>query len=303
MTRNDPRRGAVLVAVLWSISLLAALAMAASVTFRSFTGVMSVDRHRVERDALITAGLEVAAGEMLNGATMLRDLELTANLATGSVRARLNDEGGRIDITKAPAEVLAALLRSVGAPPATAGSAANAIVEQRGNTNTNTNTNANTNANTSTNAARRAPVPPPAPVPTTHEQALAGIGRIAGMRAQWLAAIAPLTTIYGSDTVNPLTAPRGVIAALPGVDAAKLEAFLAERRAAPSDDASRLSQMLGPAQRFVMVKPQRVAAVDLIATMAEGPGAAARAVITVLPQDSDPYRVLVFTPMPATGLR
>jgi general secretion pathway protein K len=139
-------------------------------------------------------------------------------------------------------------------------------------------------------------------VPTTHEQALAGIGRIAGMRAQWLAAIAPLTTIYGSDTVNPLTAPRGVIAALPGVDAAKLEAFLAERRAAPSDDASRLSQMLGPAQRFVMVKPQRVAAVDLIATMAEGPGAAARAVITVLPQDSDPYRVLVFTPMPATGL-
>jgi hypothetical protein len=51
------------------------------------------------------------------------------------------------------------------------------------------------------------------------------------------------------------------------------------------------------------IKPQRVAAVDLIATMAEGPGAAARAVITVLPQDSDPYRVLVFTPMPATGLR
>jgi len=65
MTRNDPRRGAVLVAVLWSISLLAALAMAASVTFRSFTGVMGVDRHRVERDALITAGLEVAAGAVL----------------------------------------------------------------------------------------------------------------------------------------------------------------------------------------------------------------------------------------------
>src|SRR5262249_40090028 len=57
MTRTDPRRGAVLVTALWSISLLAALAMAASVAFRSFTGVMSVDRHRVERDALFTAGL------------------------------------------------------------------------------------------------------------------------------------------------------------------------------------------------------------------------------------------------------
>jgi general secretion pathway protein K len=286
MTRNDPRRGAVLVTVLWSISLLAALAMAASVMFRSFTGVMGVDRHRVERDALITAGLEVAAGAVLNGAT-LRDLELTANLATGSVRARLSDEGGRIDISKAPVELLAGLLRSVGAPPATAEGAANAIVEQRGNN----------------NMARRTPVPTPVPVvATTHEQALANIGRIPGMRPQWLAAIAPLTTIYGSETVNPLTAPRGVIAALPGVDSGRLEAFLAERRN-PAVDTNRLAQMLGPAQRFVGPQPQRVAAVDLMVTMPEGPGAAARAVIAVLQQDTDPYRVLVFTPMPATGLR
>src|SRR5262249_2190204 len=157
--------------------------------------------------------LEVAAGAMQGGTTTLLDLELTANLATGSVRARLSDEGGRIDITKAPAEVLAALLRSVGAPSATADGAASAIVEQRGGS----------------TAARRPPVAPPAPAPvvaTTHEQALANIGRIVGMRPQWLAAIAPLTTIYGSDTVNPLTAPRGVIAALPGVDAARVEAFL-----------------------------------------------------------------------------
>jgi len=283
MTRTDPRRGAVLVAVLWSISLLAALAMAASVTFRSFTGVMSVDRHRVEREALITAGLELAAGAMLNGTTQLRDLELTVNLATGSVRARLSDEGGRIDINKAPPQVLAALLRSVGAPPATAEIAAKAIIDQRGDL----------DPRGSATAARRIPV-----VATTHEQALASVGRITAMRAQWLGAIAPLTTIYGSETVNPLTAPPGVIAALPGVDAAKLEAFLAERRNV-SADASRLAQMLGPAQRFVAVTPQRVAAVDLMAIATEGQAAAARAVITVLAEDSEPYRVLVFTPMPA----
>jgi type II secretory pathway component PulK len=283
MTRTDPRRGAVLVTVLWSISLLAALAMAASVTFRSFTGVMSVDRHRVEREALITAGLELAAGAMLNGTTPLRDLELTVNLATGSVRARLSDEGGRIDIHKAPPQVLAALLRSVGAPSATAEIAAKAIIEQRGDL----------DPRGSAAAARRIPV-----VATTHEQALSRVGRIAGMRAQWLGAIAPLTTIYGSETVNPLTAPPGVIAALPGVDAAKLQAFLAERRNV-SADGSQLAQMLGPAARFVAVTPQRVAAVDLMATATEGQATAARAVIAVLPQDSEPYRVLVFTPVPA----
>ena len=287
---TDPRRGAVLMAVLWSISLLAALAMAASVTFRGFAGVMSVDRNRVERDALITAGLEVAASIILDlgKTTPLRDLERTVALSTGSVNVRLNDEGGRIDIAKAPAEVLAAMLRSAGAPPATADGVAKAIIEQRGN------------APRSGPAARRPPV-----LATTHEQALSNIGQIAGMRAQWLAAIAPLTTIYGSETVNPLTAPRGVIAALPGVDANRLEAFLAERRVA-LPDANRLAQVLGPAQNYVSAKPQRIAAVELRATLTESRNntiAGARAVIAVLPQDSEPYRVLMFTPVRTAALR
>jgi len=289
-THADPRRGAVLITVLWSISLLAALAMAASVTFRGFAGVMSVDRNRVERDALITAGLEVAASIILDlgKTTPLRDLERTVALSTGTVNVRLSDEGGRIDIAKAPAEVLAAMLRSAGAPPATADSVAKAIIEQRGN------------APRSGPAARRPPV-----LATTHEQALSNIGQIAGMRAQWLAAIAPLTTIYGSETVNPLTAPRGVIAALPGVDANRLEAFLAERRVAPPD-ANRLAQMLGPAQNYVSAKPQRIAAVELRATLTESRNnniAGARAVIAVLPQDSEPYRVLMFTPVRTAALR
>jgi type II secretory pathway component PulK len=289
-THIDPRRGAVLMAVLWSISLLAALAMAASVTFRGFAGVMSVDRNRVERDALITAGLEVAASIILDlgKTTPLRDLERTVALSTGTVNVRLSDEGGRIDIAKAPAEVLAAMLRSAGAPPATADSVAKAIIEQRGN------------APRSGPAARRPPV-----LATTHEQALSNIGQIAGMRAQWLAAIAPLTTIYGSETVNPLTAPRGVIAALPGVDANRLEAFLAERRVA-LPDANRLAQVLGPAQNYVAAKPQRIAAVELRATLAESRSntiAGARAVIAVLPQDSEPYRVLMFTPVRTAALR
>lgn len=289
-THTDPRRGAVLMAVLWSISLLAALAMAASVTFRGFAGVMSVDRNRVERDALITAGLEVAASIILDlgKTTPLRDLERTVALSTGTVNVRLSDEGGRIDIGKAPAEVLAAMLRSAGAPPATADSVAKAIIEQRGN------------APRSGPAARRPPV-----LATTHEQALSNIGQIAGMRAQWLAAIAPLTTIYGSETVNPLTAPRGVIAALPGVDANRLEAFLAERRVA-LPDANRLAQVLGPAQNYVSAKPQRIAAVELRATLTESRNntiAGARAVIAVLPQDSEPYRVLMFTPVRTAALR
>ncbi len=275
--KRDPRRGVVLVTVLWSIALLSALAMAASVTFRGFTSVMAVDRSRVQADALLTAGLEASANmiETLGG-TPLREVEITVALSTGAVRAHLDDEGGRIDIGKAPLEVIAALLRSVGAPPAAADGIARRVVEFRG-------------AGKPANSGAR---PGAEQVFTDVRQ----LGQIPGMRPEWLAAIMPLTTVYGSESVNPLTAPRGVIAALPGVDAARLEAFLATRRSFPGD-ADRLARMLGPAQQYLAAGPQRVAAVELTARLEDGHVAAARAVIVVLAQDSEPYRVLVFTPV------
>ena len=251
--------------------------MAASVTFRGFAGVMAVDRNRVQADALLTAGLEASANmiETLGGAP-LREVEITVALSTGSVRAHLEDEGGRIDIGKAPAEVIAALLLSVGAPPAAADGIARRVVELRAP------------SKPASSGAR----PGTEQVFTDVRQ----LGQVPGMRPEWLAAIVPLTTIYGSETVNPLTAPPGVIAALPGVDAARLENFLAARRSFPGD-ADRLARILGSAQQYLAARPQRVAAVELMARLEDGHVAAARAVIVVLAQDSEPYRVLAFTPV------
>jgi general secretion pathway protein K len=283
MKRSKSRRGVVLVAVLWSIALLSALAMAASVTFRGFAGVLVVDRHRLQADALLTGGLEASAAAIANrGDAPLRDVEITVALASGSVRSHLDDEGGRIDIGKAPLAVLAALLRSVGAPAAAADGMARRIVERRDSDDT-------------ADGGRRLGTRQPFADVLELEQ-------IPGMRRGWLAALAPLTTVYGSDTVNPLTAPRGVIAALPGVDGATLEAFLAGRRSFPSDG-DRLARLLGPAQQYLAAKPQRVAGLSLMATLTDGYAAAARAVIVVLPQDREPYRVLLFTPLPSPGVQ
>jgi general secretion pathway protein K len=278
----------VLLTVLWSISLLSALAMAASVTFRSFAGVMAVERDRVQGEALLTAGLETAAGIVdTSSDSPLTEVETTVNLGSGAVRARLNDEGGRIDVGKAPVELLASMFRSVGAPQAAARIVAQRIVERRGPGNAASPGTANRPSNE---------VPPM----TSTSKPFADIGElrsIPGMEADWIAAIAPLTTVFGDQTVNPLTAPPGVIAVLPGVDAQRVAAFLRARRSSPSD-ADRLVRILGPAQQYLAVKPQRVASVDLTAALASGYAAAAHAVIVVLPQDSQPYRVLIWTPMP-----
>jgi general secretion pathway protein K len=292
MKRNDPRRGVILVTVLWSIALLSALAMAASVTFRGFAGVMAVERDRVQGDALLSAGLETAAGiiDALGDASLM-DIETRVKLATGSVRLRLNDEGGRIDIGKAPAAVLVALLRSVGAPEAAANDVAQRIVEQRFPRN-------KARPDTMPRSANGAARMPGNSQPFSDVRQLQ---LIPGMAPDWVAALAPLATVFGGETVNPLTAPPGVIAALPGVEKGQVDAFLKARRSLPAD-VDRLVRMVGPAQQYLAVKPQRVASVELLADLASGYAVAARAVIVVLPQDSQPYRVLVWTPAPSPGL-
>jgi general secretion pathway protein K len=294
MSRNDPRRGMVLLIVLWTIALCSALAMATSVSFRSFAGIGAIDRDRIQSDALLTAGLEMAAGLATGWPEKpLLERKTAFDLSTGTVRASINDEGGHIDIGKAPPELLAALLHSVGASQSQADSVAQSIVAWRGrNDDRSANNNpakkniANTaNANASSNNA-----------PNVFLTDVSQIAEVPGMRPEWIAAITPLTTVFGAETVNPLTAPAGVIASLPGVDRDRLAAFLAARRNFPTD-AARLGGVLGQAQRFVEAKPQLVVSVQIAAMLGDGYAAAARAVIVLLPYDNEPYRVLVWTPL------
>lgn len=81
------RRGVVLVTVLWTIALLASLAMATSLTFRGFAGIMAVDHDRMKADGLLTAGLEVAAGLASRaGERPLLDVKSAVTLSSGTVR-------------------------------------------------------------------------------------------------------------------------------------------------------------------------------------------------------------------------
>jgi general secretion pathway protein K len=307
---SNARSGVILLTVLWTIALLATLAMATSLTFRSFTGIMAVDRDRLKADALLSAGLEVAAGLASSaGDIPLRDVESSVSLSSGTVRFRLEDEGGRIDIGKAPVEVLAALLRSVGATDVDA--VAHAIVEWRkvdqdagkgtppagaapaaSATPTAAAPAAAAPAATKAASAPNAATPAPPSLFTDVSQLL----QVAGMRPQWVAAVAPLVTVFGSETVNPLTAPAAVLAALPGIDQTRLAAFLDAR--ALTSDPKQLVAGLGAAQTYLDAKPAQAVSVKLTAVLADGYAAAAQAVIVCLPKDRQPYRVLVWTPVP-----
>jgi general secretion pathway protein K len=284
----------VLVPVLWAIAFCSILAMAASTTFRGLTGIIAIDRDREQADALMSAGLEVAAGIVAN----MKDAPLTERgttltLSTGSVRIEVSDEGGRIDIGKAPAELLASLLRYVGADDDDADIVSRRIVEQRA-----------PEQKAAPNEAGKPRTPAASPVPAAEAAAsppaftdIRQLARIPGMRPEWITAMAPLITVYGSDTVNPLTAPIAVIRALPFFDEARLDSFL-DMRSGTLVDAERLAFVLGPAQKYLKVGPRRVVAVDLVAGTADGYTAAAKAFIVLLSGDKQPYRVLAWNPVP-----
>jgi general secretion pathway protein K len=284
MTDRDSRRGMVLVVVLWTIALCSTLAMAAAVSFRSFVGIVAVDQDRVRGDALLTAGLEVAAGLAMDWPDKpLLDRETAFDLSTGRVRVQINDEGGRIDLGRAPADFLAHLLLSIGAPPAEAVSVAQAIIRWRSHD----------------QAQPKNAAPSQAHIDGANDPFFADVDQVAevpGMRPEWVAAIRPLTTVFGAETVNPLTAPAGVIASVPGVGRDQVAAFLAARRSSPND-AARLAAILGPGQGFVAAKPQQVVSLGLAAMLADGYTAAAHAVIVLLPHDRQPFRILVWTPL------
>jgi general secretion pathway protein K len=277
----DNKRGVILLTVLWTVALLTTLAMAASLTFRGFAAIMVVDRDRGKADALLTAGLEVASGfASTAGERPLLDVESTVALSGGNVAWRLDDEGGRIDIGKAPPEVLASLLRAVGAPEADA--LARAIVVWR-----------KPEGQTPGPAANPAAAKPAAPDSIITD--VSDLAQVPGMRPQWIAAITPLVTVFGNETVNPRTAPAEVLAVIPGIEPARLAAFLDLRRTVT--DPKQLMAGLGAAQNFLAVKPPQAVRVHLAAVLADGYAAAAQAVIVCLPQDRQPYRVLFWTPL------
>ncbi len=272
-------------AVLWSIALLSALAMAASTSFRSFAGIMVVDRDRVIADALLTAGLEAGAGSLMTSrGRPLSEREITLTLSTGSVRVRFSDEGGRIDLNTAPSEVLASLFRLVGAKDGSA--IAERIVARR----------KRNEAAGSKDDSDSSPQSPQGPDWTSPFTDVRQVARVGGVSPDWVGAIIPLTTVFGTETVNPMTASADVLAALPGLGRERIKSILEIRSRFPTEPA-RLQGLLEPAKRYLAVKPQQVVSVYVTAKLVDGFTAAAHAVIVLLPDDSQPYRVLVWNPL------
>jgi general secretion pathway protein K len=287
MTRAHRQSGVVLVLTLWTIALLSALAMATSATFRGFAGLVSVSQDKVKADALLSAGVEEAAsvlahfGDHWPAASESFDIRL----ATGEAEVTLTDEAGRIDINRAPVEVLSSLLQYVGAENAEP--LARAIATWRDHDSAAPPSSAGGAPPPSSSGSSQKP-----PSFTDMRQLL----EVPGITPETMVAVEPLITVFGAEKVNALTAPQEVLAALPGVKSGDVAAILRARASTPVNDSQLQSALSSGGGALELRKGRSAASVEIRTTLIDGYREALRATIIVLAHDSAPYRVLAWTP-------
>lgn len=268
------RRGSILVAVLLLASLLTI-----------FVGV-AAERLRVASSATRAAAEDIAADVAVRGAIELlyartggrfSDLRAGATVTYPGivVDAIARNEATRVDLNLAPPELIAGVFRAVGVDARQAEHYARLIVDWRAD-------------------PRKKPErnKPPTVQPHGPIEHLFELQRLVDLPAEALRLVEPYVTVTALDArVAVLVAPRPVVAALPGLDPGRVEAFLAER----SNWTGKFETLI---QRYGItsdhVSKEGSTATRL--TMRVGIGAhrirGYEVVVAALPSDDEPYRIL-----------
>jgi general secretion pathway protein K len=229
---DSSQQGFVLVAVLWLLAALAALATIFSVYLSNSARALALNDATVQAQALVSAGVELAAYRLQLAGEDARP-------AQGSFRVRLNgaeisvsfvSEAARVDLNAAPKELLGGLLSALGANEDEAREGADRIIAWR----TKPAEETAGNEDALYQAAGRSY--PPRQAPFAHVDEL---GLVLGLTPALVERALPFVTVFsGASGVDVLNAAPEVIVALPGMTPLILKQFLGDRATLPNDDAA-----------------------------------------------------------------
>ncbi|HET7886504.1 MAG TPA: type II secretion system minor pseudopilin GspK [Bradyrhizobium sp.] len=289
-TARSSQRGFVIIAVLWILVALSALATIFSVYLSNSARALGATDIGVERDALISASLELAAYQLLLADDKSRP-------AQGSFRFRLDNaeaqvtytsEAARVDLNQASKELLDGLFEVLGVEPKAAGELADRIVGWRSQPKSNAAVGASFNATTS--AASNGTVdegalylasgltyaPRGAPFAHVNELSL-----VLGATPAIVERVLPFVTVFSkSPDIDVLVAPPEVIAALPGMTPQVLNDFLKKRSSLPRDQKA-IAAALGPAKDGAGLPDSKVFRVQTTLRFGNGRRTSSEAVIAL----------------------
>ena len=284
--RASGRDGFIVVAVLWILTALATLATIFSVYVINTAVAFSVHDERLQAEGLMRAAMELSAYQhVVNPQGPPSSGTLVFRIGNAAVNVGFKSETARIDLNTAPKDLLAGLFVTLGAARNAADSYADRIIgwrtpPQEGNPDTEAG---------NYRAAGLAYGPRGAPFPHSGE-----LGLVHGIPDHLVERALPFLTVYsGQPQVNILDAAPQVLAALPGMDAERLNAVLVQRQAGPQNAQSLLA-MLGPAQALATERGNKALRVTARIAFDSGQRMTTEAVIFLLDSGTEPYRVLTW---------
>ena len=304
-------RGFALVIVLWAGVLLSVIAASFAFSMRVETRLAGNLVERAQAAAIADAGIRRGILALLANprdprwATDGRLYELP--LDDGRMLIRLHSENGKIDLNGAPEGLIQGLLRSLAASgelpdSGRAESIAAAILDWRDPDNRVREGGAedrNYKGSGLPFGARDGAF-----------LSVAELNLVLGVDADAYARLAPLMTVYSwAPQVDPMTAPRQVLLAVPGLDASMVDPFLAAREASyanPLADDGRSVRLpltlLSPGARYLSRADSRVYTVDAVGEQRGGTRASRRAVIQLTGDARKPYMIVAwFDSIPDSG--
>lgn len=254
---GNGQRGVVLVAVLWTVLLLAGIAGAlVSLAFTESAIARSAER-RARALALAEAGVAHGILKLFEpGAERPWHFDGTpypVPFDGVTLAVSIQAEAGRVDLNEAPAALLEGVLRAAGAEAGRAGALAAAVVKAR------------------------------------PHAGVEGLTALPGMNAGLLAALEPAVTVHAqAPDIDRFTAPRTALLALPGATAEAVDAWLAER----AERQERARRQALEAGLGVPGLAGQAFTVSAEASLPDGTTATRRAVVRIAEDPAQPYWVL-----------
>lgn len=278
------REGFIVVAALWILGALAALASIYSVYVANAAITVAVNDEALRSGAVTTAALELTAYRVTAAPAKDRPtrgrFEFRMNGVNASVEFR--SEAARIDLNKASKDLLAGLFGALGAGANDAEEYADRVIGWR--------TPPPADSQDPEESLYRATGlgygPRGAPFVHTAELAL-----VAGLPPALVERAMPFVTVYsGRPEINVLDAAPEVIAALPGITREQLNSALGDRQSLMDQASSTVS---ATAQTAVTTEGSKAVRVTVRMIFDSGRAMRTEAVILIDGRD-DPYRVLAW---------
>jgi general secretion pathway protein K len=283
LTSRTGAQGFIVIAVLWMLAALSAMALIYMTYVTNTAVVVAGSADRIQTEALVTAGVELAVLQLtsLTEGKRLTSGTFNARIGANRVFVTFRSEAARVDLNAAPKRLLSGLMTGLGVRPDDAEGYANRILAWRTPTEGGEDDPENSFYRTS-----GAPyIPRHAPFPAAEELWL-----VRGIPPEVVERMLPFVTVFSNlASINVLDAAPQVLAALPNMTPEGLQTVLSQRGDPTLDPQSLIGMAGGEGATLAGSKAYRI---NVDAELTDGRRNAADVVILLLESGDEPYRVL-----------